>query len=421
MQRAVVIEIVGKGINLAMLPARHSVFDLCESVCNEWLDGARNGDGGVEDHLWTLSKDGDGVPGPFGLTFGAKKYVGPFGMMGYDEDDVPQDRTHSTCLDDLALQAGTTLSLDYDMGSTTDIKLRCVREMMVADETAAQLPSQCTRNGDLLENPADANDNFVPHSPPPDQPTLDTVFPHLSGMLKDPRLSVVILFPNQREICAVLEAGPGAMTDLLFAPVHFSSAEEMLFACNQACDTSLSAPLEEEGIRWDAIGRMVFPAAIPDAASANKFGEFKKQVDDFEAAYKAAGGDMENLSEQHAYMAMGAKQLIIRATEKESEQAQSQRFSTGFSFSTAFPRCSAAYDSHKNGPGEYRWIRYQPYTGRLQLCQGTSTGEDRECPEGGELASLHGKHFSSLQDLFCAAEALWPTGADSHKKRKRQP
>jgi hypothetical protein len=166
---------------------------------------------------------------------------------------------------------------------------------------------------------------------------------------------------------------------------------------------------------------MVFPAAIPDPASANKFGEFKKQVDDFEAAYKAAGGDMGHLSEQHAYMAMGPKQLIVRATEKESEQAQSQRFSTGFSFSTAFPRCSAAYDSHKNRPGEYRWIRYQPYTGRLQLCQGTSTGEDRECPEGGELASLHGKHFSSLQDLFCAAEALWPTGADSHKKRKRQP
>ena len=37
-----------------LLSERNSLFELMRIACDEWLNGARQGDGGVYDHMWKI-------------------------------------------------------------------------------------------------------------------------------------------------------------------------------------------------------------------------------------------------------------------------------------------------------------------------------------------------------------------------------
>lgn len=178
--------------------------------------------------------------------------------------DVGQSCDDSTPLSDLGL------SLEYDMGSTTYVRLRCCSEVTVSvGSNHFEIPVRCTSTGEIAsaDQPAESISKYCP---PPGQPTLDAMFPHLSSLVTDPRVGLVCLFPSHQELCAVIEAGPNAMADLLFAPMRFDSAEGMLYACDQACDPAKSLPIERSGVRWDAISRMVFPTCMPDSGTKNQ-------------------------------------------------------------------------------------------------------------------------------------------------------
>ena len=50
-----------------------TLFHLMGIICNEWLDDARDGDGGVYDHMWIVST-------------GCKKYTAPFNDRGEEHE-----------------------------------------------------------------------------------------------------------------------------------------------------------------------------------------------------------------------------------------------------------------------------------------------------------------------------------------------
>jgi len=50
-------EIVGQDVKVQLRPD-HTFFDLMNIICESWLDEARDGDGGVYDHLWRITGAG---------------------------------------------------------------------------------------------------------------------------------------------------------------------------------------------------------------------------------------------------------------------------------------------------------------------------------------------------------------------------
>lgn len=53
-----------------------TLFELMQIICDSWLDEARDGDGGIYDHLWKIVRHGS-------------QHVGPFNNEGWmDDDDV---------------------------------------------------------------------------------------------------------------------------------------------------------------------------------------------------------------------------------------------------------------------------------------------------------------------------------------------
>ena len=94
-------------------------------------------------------------------------------------------------------------------------------------------------------------------------------------------------------------------------------------------------------------------------------------------------------------------QVAVRMSPREHADGVARLRSRRFAFAEAFPRCADACAGR-----ERRWISYK--RGVLKLCQGVGGRERGVPPPGGEVARL-ALRASSLQELFCAAEAIgWP-------------
>lgn len=95
-----------------------------------------------------------------------------------------------------------------------------------------------------------------------------------------------------------------------------------------------------------------------------------------------------------------ASHCRFRQTEAELAESRAALRVKGFSFADAFPRCAAAA-LHPEG----RWLAYRQ--GVLRVCRGRS-GVERGVPRSGcEFGAVH-KRISSLDELFCLAESLFP-------------
>ena len=85
----------------------HSLFDLVALVCEHWIHD------GVEAHMWIIRH-------------GGRRYIGPFGREMCDEPgEVGVSREHGPLIGMLGLREGAELHLQYDIGSTTNVRLVC--------------------------------------------------------------------------------------------------------------------------------------------------------------------------------------------------------------------------------------------------------------------------------------------------------
>ena len=404
----------------------NTLFELMRTVCDAWLDEVRGGDGGVLDHMWTLR-----VPRS------DRQHIGPFDHINHGE--ISENDGQSTDIGTLGLVVGDAIVVEYDMGSTTYFKLNVVAveargegDGGAGDGGAESFPRVVPISSDA------GNATFAPHVPPPGMPTLDELFPNLSKLCFTPPATWVLLFPfsTASGCSAAIEAGPNAMGDMLYAPSPFEDAEAFFLALDKAATKE-----PNEMTREDAFSRFVFPAEHvvtgPDSqgpfkttadrdAAERKCQQFIRENEEYEAAVAAAGArdkpmslsglSAAGLSEAHIYRMCGPQQDATRMAPEERDAGREALRARGFRFAEAFPKCAEGFA----GPA-LQWISFKRSERRgggvLRVCHGEGAGVHAERGEpitpGGELARLDSRTISSLQELFCAAEALWPAANDA--------
>lgn len=131
-------------LELSFIATKHTLFDLVDSVCENWIHDD------VHAHMWIvehLTPAGHGT-----------RYIGPFGEELVDDpSDVGVAADEGPLLSAMQLQAGAKLLLRYDMGSTTSVILAC-RSVGPAAGAGESLPSADWRGGLTARVPPPADD-----------------------------------------------------------------------------------------------------------------------------------------------------------------------------------------------------------------------------------------------------------------------
>ncbi|KAJ1423500.1 hypothetical protein B484DRAFT_451876 [Ochromonadaceae sp. CCMP2298] len=361
-ERLVEVEVVDQEVRLQFKMA-HTVYDLMSFVCQQWLDDVRGVDGGIDEHLWTIQSSlGEHASLPFNGQF---------------EESVDQ----STPLSALNLLEGSTLRVQYDYGNATHFVLRIVSLSISGDLAFLQALPCLVPSADSL--PA----GFAMYAPPTGLPSLDTLFPHLSTLCFHSIARWLMFFP-MKSCAGAIEAGPGAMCDMLTALVPFEGAESFFIAADRA-----AALQPHRSSRADAYCRYVIPTAL-SAQEEEAFKVIKNR------ALHSLDADW-----------WGPEESVTRLSPPQLAQATADLRNTGFDFAQAFPRCAAAYH-------ERIWISYR--RGVLRVCQGMTSAKNRGLPLGRAVQLARVSHkIHSLQELFCLTESLLATlPVPASRKRK---
>jgi len=201
-----------------------------------------------------------------------------------------------------------------------------------------------------------------------------------------------------------VEAGPNAMTDLIFAPHRLANLEEVLVQLDAA-----AAKTPPPEMKADAFSRMVFPAVIAER-DAQKYRMWRAAQDELAAVVERGRREVPGfpyvsinnftawISEKHLYLLCGPHQEHCRVKKRELAARVGELGEKGFEFDKVFPKTAAAYEGKL-------WMSYRKKV--LKLCRGQSA-ERGVPPPGGVLAQYNGKS-GSLQELLERAEALWPS------------
>lgn len=372
-------QVQNQDVKVQLLPS-HTVLDLMDIICNSWLDKARNGDGGIDNHCWKIATSS-------GAT------------LSYQGED---DLTRTTRLSDLHPQSGQTWPVEYDFGSTTYFKIVSMGTLDVTDQEAAECPRQ---------TPEPENGAVMYYSPPDGTRSLDDLYPNANNLLFGSAGAQWIgLFPCSSKVAAFVEAGPNAMGDMVFAPSPFGSVQELL------CTLDLAGTKQpDESTRGDAFSRMIFPVEHM-GTNEQDYQQYKQELEAFEQELRDKGvGDGQvmsfdgyiraGLSQDAMYRLMGPVEVQVRLSKKELKTTIAEQ---KFDFDEIFPNTAAAFGSE-----DYVWFSYR--RGMLLVCKGeTGEGDERGVPRPGSVTARLKIEISSLQQLFCYLETMWP---NSHKRK----
>jgi len=178
-------EVVGQDLTFELRPD-HNLIHLMSVICDQWLNNARDGDGGVFDHMWIVK------------TLSGLEFTAPYNDRGEDHEG-------ETKLNDLDISPGDMLSITYDMGSTTYFAVKFVSIENVASNV--ELPRRVMQ---LQSRTSDI------YTPPEGSPDLNEVFPHANELLFGQSSVAKWIAPFQcSKTCGgFVEAGPNAMGDV---------------------------------------------------------------------------------------------------------------------------------------------------------------------------------------------------------------
>ena len=360
-------EVVGSGVSVQVLSDKHTIHDLVDIVCNETCVGMNES---VYDHMWYVTDPLEGAE--------------------YESGDV-------ACRSELRAQdikigsiaggnnVGSNLVLTYDYGTTSHIVLvlESIKEEVLSNVEIGSFPRRAPLPGQA---------DFMPYTPGPDAANLDELYPDLSKFLftkQGDKLEIYFFQPGKKKVQAFIEKEYDGCLHCIHVPEKFGSVEEMLFALNES--TKFDAPPYYNGEfpHYNWFGVNIFNGATP---------RYSK--------YKAAESEGLDITVTRGY---------------GGDTGKASAYATHFL--KTFPKCAAAAGFNRKGKAskstERGWIVYR--NGTLMVCRGDSKTIKSNAPSPG-VYDGHNKHepdsdaaivgkinirVNSLQELFCAAEALW--------------
>lgn len=357
-------EVSGSGVSVQVL-STNTYHDLVDVVCRETCVGLNED---VYDHMWNVTDMHNGKQ--------------------YESGDWPSGKRASQ--HSLGSDPGPQLVIEYDYGSTSyiNLNLKAIKELS-ADVDQSCFPRRA---------PLPGQETFQPFQPGPDAANMDELYPSLSKFLfkKDNQEKVEInLFqPGKKKVHAYIENGYFGCLHAMYVPEKFSCVEEMLFALNKSSQVDRPEWNDTEygsfpSYNW--YGITIFP---PSKASSPAYNRYRSR-------------DSPGLCETTV--------RGFNANEKGSTYENK--------FLSTFPKCALAAGFNQKGkPSKAHERGYIVYrNGTLMVCRGNTKTIKSNAPSPGVFdgnnkhepmseADIIGKiniEINSLQELFCAAEALW--------------
>ena len=377
------IDMDNEGIVFYASPST-TVHELMTFICEAWLNKLRNGDGGVDDHLWTVSRPvtlAYPIPENYEDDDAYMDALDAFEQAQAEErDGIPTD----TLLENIPgfENEDEILKVMYDMGGTTyfDICFKGIEDIPHDTPVPSLVPP-------LVE------DSLVPYSPPTDSPNLNDIYPHAHQMMFAAGATAkwICPFPTSISCAGFVEGGFRSTADICFLPQDFSTIHEVLVAM----DVAMKKYPDQE------YTRILFPISMTEEAEArflqhekdvNEYLEFRESFS-YAAYFGPNGNDISQLSANiQSRMWKPATQVNIRVTETDLASYDD-------SIHQSFPMCGKAI---QNG----LWASYR--RGKVIVSEKKVT---RESPEerGIPLTVLAEKvvQVDSLHQFFCICESLF--------------
>ena len=348
-------EVLGSGVSVQVLSS-HTILQLVAVVCDETVVGRNEG---VYDHMWIVHDPMEG--------------------KSYESGDVEcmsDLRASDHRLDSIegAAHVGHRLILEYDYGTTStyQLVLKSVEELANGEGDRTKFPRRAPLPGQA---------KFSPYQPGPGAANLNELYPGLNKFLfvdDDGKLEIYLFQPGKKKVQGFVRKEYD-VCHMIHLPEKFASVDDMLAALDQ------SVKVDVPSMAFEWFGVTVFPRNC----ASNRL-----------TKYKSASTAGLNITVQR-----GSDQVDSKA------------------FLQTFPKTAAAAGFNKNGKpskaNERGWISYR--NGVLTVCRGNSRtiksnapspgvfdGESKHEPENdGAIVGKVNVEVNSLQELFCAVEALW--------------
>lgn len=349
-------EVVGSGVEVQVLSTQ-TILQLIAVVCDETVVGMNEG---VHDHMWIVHDPMEG-----------KSYE----SGEYECRSDLRASCHRLDSINAASRVGHQLILEYDYGSTSAYQL--------ALKSVDELADDADRSLFPRRAPLPGQANFAPYTPVPGAANLNEMYPDLNSFLfekDDDKLEIYFFQPGKKKVQGWIRKEYDACCHMIHLPEKFGSVDEMLSALNE------SVLADKPSFHYEWYGVTLFPRN----GTSNRLNKYKS----------ASTAELD---------------ITVERGSKEVDKS---------AFLKTFPKTAAAAGFNQNGKpskaNERGWIWYR--NGILAVCRGNSKnlksngapspgvfdGANKHEPESDD--TIVGKiniGVKSLQELFCAAEALW--------------
>ena len=346
------------GVSVEIL-SDQTVYDLVKIVCKETCVGQGQT---VDDKSWDLTDKSTGHTFSTGF------------FHDHKNEKVGNLRSGQII--------GSKFHLDYDDGYHYDFSL-----------TAITLPGPAINKNAFPRRAALPLDvDFTPYNPGPGSTNLNDLYHDLNKFLfekEDVKLDICLFQPGRKQVHTFIDKGYDGIFHAIHVPERYDSVEEMLFALNESVQHDKPPYEYDEYIGWHPVYNTFGVSIFPN--TSGKWMDYKTHGCTCHLRYYKT-------AEQEA-LCLGK-------------------------FLKTFPKCASAAGYGPNGKrsktSERGWIVYR--NGTLTVCRGQSRNQGIKCAPHPGYCDGEMKHependdaivgrvnitLHSLQELFCAAEALF--------------
>eukprot|EP00554_Chaetoceros_debilis_P015606 CAMPEP_0194124334 /NCGR_PEP_ID=MMETSP0150-20130528/58176_1 /TAXON_ID=122233 /ORGANISM="Chaetoceros debilis, Strain MM31A-1" /LENGTH=1038 /DNA_ID=CAMNT_0038818009 /DNA_START=128 /DNA_END=3241 /DNA_ORIENTATION=+ len=422
------------------VPSKTSLLQLVTFICNGPVKERREYDHRIDEHLWEIKfapsgvtihsdsddfsedneDDGDSVMKVYQICKANECRGMP--TFGDEDDDATIVGTNHLVEHLNAIEVGSTVHFLYDYGSTTEVILKVLSVKSVDNATLCNFSSELVeskRSEKKGENEGpskqlDASEiiHNVHAYHIPTERQIDFFYPTASKIILGEEhsldyftLGLCSRIKTESDTIFSTIQGKKQSSFSLIAKLSWENIDQFFtlveeaFSVQSGPDPQMQDDKRNPGLRSDSqreISRHIFP---PTPLGWCQFNKEKEENDLFEER-----------GNSNPFRHYNSRRIFLCKREQEMREATRERITKDgntFNFAATFPKTASQLTS-----GKFRWFKYQPILGRLEVGVGRASGIDFDkhhdilFPASQMLRSFDRK-FKTLHDLLCEVEASW--------------